>query len=61
MRESKAIYGLVLGIFLNAQHHGEYLGNIYIRNIYVGSKYFIGLYGYFCEWANEIKARKFVP
>ena len=21
----------------------------------------MGLRGYFCEWANEIKARKFVP
>ena len=34
---------------------------IYMGNIYVGLKQFMGLYGYFCGWANEIKARKFVP
>ena len=45
--------------------HREYLwepnnmGNIwviYMGNIYVGLKQFMGLCGYFYEWANEIKA-----
>ena len=29
----------------------------YVGNIYVGPKYFMGLYGYFFrKWANEIRA-----
>ena len=33
---------------------------IYMGNIYVGFKKFMGLCGYFCEWTSKIKARKFV-
>ena len=33
----------------------------YVGNIYVSPKQFMGLYGYFSKWANEIRAQKFVP
>ena len=52
--------GFIQEKLVGAQYHGEYLNNV--QEIFMWAQNNVWAHvGIFCEWANEIKARKFVP
>ena len=60
MREPKAIYEPVYGVFVKA-HNVENIWVIYKWEYLCGFRIMCGLMWVFCEWTSKIKARKFVP
>ena len=52
-----SLWGFIQEIFVGAQYHGEYLSNVWEIFMWAQNN----VWAIFCEWANEIKARKFVP